>query len=154
MHSRHVRNKRLQKRSVGKHNYGQAAMEYLLIMGFAFLLLIPVIIIYLSHTQAINDDVSLSQAAKVLDEMLSTIEGVHYYGAPTTKTIKAYMPQRVIAIAFSNKSMLISVQGERTVYTLSRDAITDIEGSMAIIHGMNTIRIEALPSGNVSITNG
>jgi uncharacterized protein (UPF0333 family) len=90
----------------------QVAMEYLIILGFAFLLTAPLLIIFYTQSNSINDDVTASQSAKAAAEIIDAADQVYYYGAPSQKTISLYFPQNIKEITCSGKALVMKISAK------------------------------------------
>ena len=82
----------------------QVSMEFLLVVGFAFLMTIPLIVIFYQQSQSINTEVSASQVDKVASEARDAADEVYYMGAPSKKSISIFMPEGVNSVSFTNNT--------------------------------------------------
>lgn len=82
----------------------QVSMEFLLVVGFAFLMTIPLIVIFYQQSQSINTEVSASQIDKVASEVRDAADEVYYLGSPSKKTISIFMPEGVNGVSFVNNT--------------------------------------------------
>jgi uncharacterized protein (UPF0333 family) len=76
----------------------QVSLEFLLVVGFAFLMTIPLIILFYKQSESINTEVTASQIDKVASEIRDAADEVYYLGSPSKKTITVYIPEDVKAI--------------------------------------------------------
>ena len=65
----------------------QVSLEYLIMVGFSLLLIIPIVAIYGSEKQDIYDRVSFSQANQIATKIADSSEIVYYLGKPSQTTI-------------------------------------------------------------------
>ncbi|GIU69874.1 MAG: hypothetical protein KatS3mg002_1110 [Candidatus Woesearchaeota archaeon] len=63
----------------------QISMEYILITAFSLLVAMPLVILFFNYSQNYNNELSLSQTNKVMDEILNSAETVYYLGEPSQK---------------------------------------------------------------------
>lgn len=122
---------------------GQVSMEFLLIMGFAFLLIIPVIILFLTQVSDINEDVTAAQLQKLGNELIDSIDNVYYLGAPTKKTIEIYVPDFIESIEFIGNQIWFNVSTGNVAYSIIKVAAANITGSLNTNYGMHVITITA-----------
>lgn len=128
---------------------GQVSMEFLMVTGFAFLLLIPVLILFLTQTQDINEDVTAAQVNKLGEELVESVNNVYYLGEPTKKTIHAYIPKYVKSITFTDNRIIFTVDTGTFSYVVTKIAAANITGSLSSNAGLHTIEIIA--QGNAVI---
>lgn len=129
----------------------QVSMEYLFIVGFAFVLLIPVIILYFTQSAGIEDEVIGAQAQKVVDELVAAIDTVHYLGPPSKQTLKLRFPKRVLDVTIQDQTIIFTMQGPGGTYDLASSAATNITGEIGTFSGVHIITVEALDD-SVSVT--
>lgn len=122
---------------------GQVSMEFLMVTGFAFLLLIPVLILFLTQTQDINEDVTAAQVNKLGEELVGSVNNVYYLGEPTKKTIHAYIPKYVKSITFVNNLIIFNVDTGSFSYVVTKIAAANITGNLNSNAGLHTIEIIA-----------
>ncbi len=122
---------------------GQTSMEYLLVVAFAFFLLIPIILITMSQSARFSSDVTAAQVQKIGNELLDTINSVYYSGPPTKRTLKLYFPNGINNLAFEQSRIVFTVQGTGTTYEYALYAATNISGTIKPFSGIHTITITA-----------
>ncbi|MFH1770225.1 MAG: hypothetical protein ABH828_01575 [archaeon] len=122
---------------------GQVSMEFLLVTGFAFLLLIPILILFLTQTQDINEDVTAAQVNKLGEELVGSVNNVYYLGEPTKKTINAYIPKYVESITFDQNRIIFNVDTGDWAYVVTKIAVANISGNLDSNAGLHTIEIIA-----------
>lgn len=127
----------------------QVSMEYLLIVGFAFLLLIPLIIIYYTSQQDLNDKISNSQADKIANEIADAASAVYFQGPPAKKTFKVFMPDDVKEVIISDNYIKINL---KTSDGTPRNAVANLTGSISAYGGLHIIKVKAI-TGGVNITD-
>jgi uncharacterized protein (UPF0333 family) len=82
----------------------QVSMEFLMVVGFAFLMTAPLIIIFYQQSENINTEVTSSQLDKVASEVRDAADEVYYLGSPSMKTITVYMPKGINDVGFINNT--------------------------------------------------
>jgi uncharacterized protein (UPF0333 family) len=135
----------------------QISMEYLLVAGFAFLSIVPIIIIFFTQSQNFNQDVTLAQADKVMSEIIDAADTVFYQGAPSTTTIRVSIPNYVDDVVIDGSQSITFVikktSGPDTFNATSRAAIANLTGGLDFAAGLHTLRIQALNDTFVNITD-
>lgn len=134
---------------MGAKVLGQVSIEYLIVVGFAFLLLIPLIIIYYESQNDMSSKITSAQADRISSEIVDTADAVYYLGPPTKKTFKVYMPEGVSDIIIGSDYVLMettSFQGA------PRYSVANLSGNLSTYAGLHIIRIQAVAAG-VEITD-
>ena len=73
----------------------QVGMEYMMVVGLALLMIMPLVVIYGYEKESIKDQVSDQQAHNIARKMSDAAETVYYLGKPSKTTLKVYMPHRI-----------------------------------------------------------
>lgn len=94
---------------------GQVSMEYMLVIGFSLLMILPVIVIYGKERQGINDQVNMKQAQNIGRKIADAAETVYYLGKPAKTTLKVYMPNNVESLTVGNNTVLFKIRTTNTV---------------------------------------
>ncbi|MCX8146993.1 MAG: hypothetical protein N3D84_00830 [Candidatus Woesearchaeota archaeon] len=84
----------------------QAAMEYLMIAGIAFVIVVPMVYILYSYTTSMSQEVAESKVGKIANDIVNTAEQIYYLGEPSRTTLTFNMPEGVYDI---------EVQGDRSI---------------------------------------
>ncbi len=77
------------------HSKAQFAVEYLLVTGFLFMLLLPSLYILYNYSQQSQEQLSLARANEVGNAIVANAEKVYYYGKGSKLTINVAMPTLV-----------------------------------------------------------
>lgn len=124
---------------------GQVSMEFLIIVGFAFMMLVPLLIFYNSNVKNYSDELSYNQVYKVAKTICDSGYSVYYLGAPARTTIEYYLPQGVQSFnVYPNQALvfnLTSEGGQSTViaYTCPINMTGFIDSSP----GMHRVKVTA-----------
>ncbi len=128
---------------MGRGERGQIAMEYLLVTGFAFLLLLPIIIIAYQQSATYVDDVTSAQIQKVGNEIINAANTVYYSGPPTKKTVRVYFPKNIYSVEFKNTAIVFTAQGQGGAYEYAVVADTNMTGNISTFDGIHVLTVEA-----------
>jgi hypothetical protein len=71
---------------------GQASVEYLIVVGVAFLVMIPAIFFFFNFSKETGQDISLSQLDAVGREMVQAAETLYYGGVGSKTTMEISIP--------------------------------------------------------------
>lgn len=128
---------------MGRGERAQVSMEYLLVTGFALLLLFPIIIIAYSQSATFSDDVTAAQLEKVGNEIASAADTVYYAGAPTKKTIKVYFPKNVRDVSISGNTIVFTAGGQGGEFEYAVFSEANMTGSLGTFDGIHVITLIA-----------
>ena len=123
---------------------GQVSMEYMIVVGFSILMIIPIVAIYGAEKNNISDRVNERQAATIARKITDSAETVYYFGKPTKTTIKVYMPHNVKNIVIGNNyiSMIVMIGGTLVEIPPSYSAV-NLTGNVTPRTGIQFIEITA-----------
>lgn len=130
----------------------QVSMEYMMVVGFSLLMIIPIISIYGIERQSINNQVNAKQAGNIAKKIVDSAETVYYLGKPAKTTLKVYMPNNVEEIIISNQEIVFKVRFGKLVSDVVGTSQVNLTGNLSITHGIQYIDIAA-DEYVVNITN-
>ena len=87
----------------------QVAMEYVLIVGFVLVIMIPAIAVYSKYSATSQDDIIFAKLNNIAQEIVDKVNEVYYYGEGSQNTMTIELPERVHAIEFDGKEMIITI---------------------------------------------
>lgn len=125
---------------------GQVSLEYIIVMGFIFLMIIPLLVLFTTESNNIRDEINIHQAQNVARKISASAESVYYYGYPSKTTIKAYMPQNVQAITIENNEVVIKLSTGNGDLDIVEYTPVNITGDMQTFSGLHKITIQAMPT--------
>ena len=126
---------------------GQVGMEYMTIVVFITVIIIPLILLYHTQYEGTNEQIRSNQADQIARKILDAAESVYYLGEPSKTTVKVYVPQNVENITIVG----VSGGGElvfhmRTRYgtdEVVRTSPVEINGSIGESSGIKFITVES-----------
>jgi len=122
----------------------QFSIEYLMMMGFALMLLIPIIVLFASESQNMKSDIAVSQLNQVAMKIADKAEEVYYQGQPSRTTIKVSIPQGVKNITFSNNEIIFNfLNPDNVVLQVEQDTPINVTGNISSNAGIHFIQIES-----------
>lgn len=125
----------------------QAAMEYLFVVGFGFMMLLPIIALFYSQSGSIEDEIILSQAEKALEEIRSAADQVYFLGVPSKQTLEVRFPDRVDDVTITNNRITMQVQSSTGARTTAKRTQANITGSVDSFSGIHVLTITATETG-------
>ncbi|PIN86400.1 hypothetical protein COV19_04940 [Candidatus Woesearchaeota archaeon CG10_big_fil_rev_8_21_14_0_10_44_13] len=106
----------MKKRGLAKapaFSSAQASVEYLMVVGLVFAIMVPAVYIFYSYSSEVSEGVTESKLVKIGDDLTSAAEEVFYLGEPSKRTVKFDMPAGVIDIEVSpNKNEMVFRTGD------------------------------------------
>ncbi|MFH1649564.1 MAG: hypothetical protein ABIA93_03375 [Candidatus Woesearchaeota archaeon] len=108
---------------------GQVSMEYLVILGFAFLITAPLLVMFYTQSNNLNEDVASSQAERVVSEIVDAADQVYFLGAPSKKTLDLYYPQNILNISCAGKTLSFKMSSSHTSYEVVKWAAGNLSCS-------------------------
>lgn len=121
----------------------QVSVEYVIIVGFILVIMIPLILIFYEHTSSTNDQVITSQVDKIAKKVVDNAESIYYLGEPSKTRIKVYMPTNVEDIIIYEKEIVFKVKTRSGITDISQLSSVNINGSISATKGIHYISIES-----------
>ena len=121
----------------------QISLEFLLVVGFAFLMTIPLIIIFYQQSKTLDTEITSSQIDKVASEIRDAADEVYYLGTPSKKTVTVYMPEGVQSIAVTGNKIIINVDSANGDYELVKWSAANLTGTIQTYKGIHHVSVEA-----------
>jgi len=119
-------------------------MEYMVVVGFTLLMLLPVIAIYGIERQSMREQVNIKQAQNIARKIVDASETTYYLGKPAQTTIKVYMPPGVRSVTFTNREVLFIMDvGSKTTEVPPPVSSINMSGNLSINPGLQYILITA-----------
>ena len=124
---------------------GQVSLEFMLIVGFAMLLSIPLIYIFFKQSESLSSEISGTQVDKIASEIRDAADEVYYLGAPSRKTITVYLPREIEAISIYGNSIVFNVSSQGSRYEVVKWSAANFSSLSSITPnpGIRKITVEA-----------
>lgn len=122
---------------------GQVSMEYLLVLGFLLLLLIPLLVLYNSTQKDTQDQLVEAQARKVGNLIRDAAERVYFAGEPAQETLQLQFPRNIKNITFTNASMYFTLAGGANQYDLLIPSLAPLNGTLLVNEGVHIVVVRA-----------
>lgn len=132
---------------------GQVSIEYILIMGVAFMLTVPLFAVFQAEQNRISDSITDAQIEKAGRVIADAANSVHYYGEPAKQTIRVYFPESIKQVTIDGKSIIFLIDSTHGDYEWPISADVDLTGSLGTYEGIHVIEVNATPLGKVSIND-
>ncbi|HLG24187.1 MAG TPA: hypothetical protein VI564_04645 [Candidatus Nanoarchaeia archaeon] len=121
----------------------QVSTEYMMIIGFATVISLPLLIIYYDFTSSSRDSVSANQALQIARNIVDASESVYYLGKPSQTILKVNIPNNVESINLSNREVIFKMKTASGINEIVQVSAVNITGSISQSSGIHTITIVA-----------
>ncbi len=122
---------------------GQISIEYLIIMGFVTMSLIPLAIVYFTYSSETKDQIIDSQVNQIAKKIVDNAEAVYYLGDMSRTTLKMYMPENVMNVTVQDNEIVFKVKGLHGVSDVAEYSFVNMTGSIDAGSGIKYITIES-----------
>jgi len=119
-------------------------MEYMVVVGFTLLMLLPIIAIYGIEKESMREQVNLRQAQNIARKIVDASETTYYLGKPARTTLKIYMPPDVVDVTFDNREVVFFMQAGSSVTEVPPPVSSvNLSGNISLRQGIQYIEIAA-----------
>lgn len=108
----------------------QIAVEYLIIVGVALMILLPMSLYLNQSLMGYRDDTKLSKAWNTVKKLGQNADWVHSQGPPAKVTVEIYVPEDVEEVSLDNKMILYRVRTSAGISDVFYDTVPDLNGSL------------------------
>src|SRR3989344_6768409 len=108
----------------------QISVEYMLVIGFATLMTIPLLLIYYTYSSDSSESVASSQALQIARNIVDSSESVYYLGKPSQTTIKLNFPDRIQLINISGREVVFKMKTKNGVTDVVQVAAVNMSGDL------------------------
>ena len=130
----------------------QVSVEYMFIMGFVTLMIIPLLLIYYTYSAETTDSVATSQALQIARKIVDSSESVYYIGKPSQTTLKVNFPDKIYSTNLSSKEVVFKIKTKNGITDIVQVSSVNMSGSLPITQGIHIITVKA-EDGYVKITS-
>ena len=134
------------------HLKSQVSVEYMFIMGFATLMIIPLLLIYYTYSAETTDSVATSQALQIARKIVDSSESVYYLGKPSQTTLKVNFPDKIYSTNLSSKEVVFKIKTKNGITDIVQVSSVNMSGSLPTTQGIHIITVKA-EDGYVQITS-
>ena len=121
----------------------QVSVEYMMIIGFATIITIPLIIIYYTFTQESGDEINSVQILQIAKKIVDAAESVYYLGEPSQTTLRVNIPNNVILANLSNYEVVFRLKTKSGEVDIVQNSAVNITGSLPTNKSTYLITVEA-----------
>jgi uncharacterized protein (UPF0333 family) len=127
----------------GNSQQAQVSMEYLMVVAFVFIMVIPFIIYFFTESNSTTSQIDTAQLSQIARKIAENAEKVYAFGSPTTLTLRVYLPSGVESVYINGTTIgfiVVVGEGNSNVYETTS---MNVSGSFGVGEGIHRIRIEA-----------
>jgi len=140
-------------------NKGQAAMEYMTMIGLSLLILMGLLVVVHFMTTAANDQIKMNTAHDAVNKLAEAADFVYIHGHPTKITVYVDIPENIINdpantyISGKTINLGTSISGEvNDIYAVTKG---NVEGTLPATKGYYVFIVKSTGediADNISIT--
>jgi len=128
---------------------GQVSFEYLLVIGFSFLLFVPLTALYLTTQADTREAIAAGQTERVAESLRDLAERVYVAGESARETITIKLPEGITAVDIDETAILYTVHSRNGEYTISANGFAPLSGTLPTRKGTHTVIATATSTGVV-----
>ncbi len=131
----------------------QVGIEYMMIFGFALVIVLPFIYYFYAYSQGPAQDTSARQAELIARRIVDNAETVYSIGDGTKTTFRAYMPDTIISGDIRGNEVIFLMSTSRGNSEIAYASSVNLTGIAPDAAGTYNIHVEAFKGFvNVSYT--
>jgi len=122
----------------------QAATEYLMVVGFVLVILIPGIYLYVTYSAESQDSIINAKVDAVANEIVKATDQVYSYGEGSQTKLTINLPDSIKLIEFINNEIIFTVVNSKGAESeIAKVANVNLQGEITLIPGTKTINIQS-----------
>ncbi|MBU0757654.1 MAG: hypothetical protein KKF44_06295 [Nanoarchaeota archaeon] len=122
----------------------QVSMEFLMIFGFAFTMLVPLIIVFQIQSGQTRDNLNVNQILNIGTRIIDKVESIYYLGEPSKTTLKVMFPDHIEDITIDNREFVFYYRNnDNLLQEIPFTSLVNITGTVATYSGIHYITIQA-----------
>jgi len=136
----------LARRSPDRGIKGQVSIEFIMVVGFALMMTLPLIVIFFRQSESLQTEITGSQVDKVASEIRDAADEVYYLGSPSRKSLTLYFPDDVTNVTLLDNKIIFWVDSADGDYEIVKWAVVNLSGSIQSFGGIHRISVESKDS--------
>lgn len=130
----------------------QAAMEYMLIMAIAMLILVPLFSVVSSYTSQSKMDLRINALEDSIKNLADTADMVYSQGYPARMTTEFFVPKGIVYTNITEHRISARIQTSAGPADISTSTTANLTGSLPQSPGNYPMKVQMTVSGVVNIT--
>ncbi|MBW2964810.1 hypothetical protein KY363_05090 [Candidatus Woesearchaeota archaeon] len=122
----------------------QVSMEYLVIVGFVVVIVIPMVLIFYTYSDRTEDQVITNQINKIGLKIGDASEAVYYLGEPSRTRIRAYFPKNINNVTIGNNEITFIVHTKDGDDHIVIYTAVPVSGSLDTHAGYHNINVKSM----------
>jgi uncharacterized protein (UPF0333 family) len=131
----------------------QVAVEYLIIVSFALMILIPYVLYLNDLSQSYSETNKLTIAKNSVEKLGRSINWVYSQGEGAKMEIEILVPDGVESIQFLNNTVIWKVRTSAGISDIHYTTVTNVTGNIPQTPGYKVVLIQAF-RGYVNVSTG
>ena len=119
----------------------QVAIEYMVIISVAFIILIPLIIYGNDLLRIYNDDARISITRNTVDKLGKGIDWVYSQGKPAKLSSRIFIPEGITNVSIENKTIILKIKTSGGISDIYYTTVASLNGSLPINNGYYTVSL-------------
>ncbi|PIN70514.1 hypothetical protein COV93_01195 [Candidatus Woesearchaeota archaeon CG11_big_fil_rev_8_21_14_0_20_43_8] len=114
-------------------------MEYLTIVGFVMVIIIPMLVIFYDFKSEAADTIRSSQVRQVGMKIVDTAETIYFLGEPSSTLLRIYLPDKIQSVEMLGREIVFNIStrvGVDQIVMLSEVNVTGTIPNNAGLHNM------------------
>ena len=121
----------------------QVSVEYMLVMGFAALMTLPLLLIYYTYSADSTEFVATSQAMQIARKVVDSSESVYFLGKPSQTTLKLYFPDGIQSTNLSSREVVFKVKIRNGIAEIVQVSSVNMSGNLPTTQGIHIVTLKA-----------
>lgn len=121
----------------------QASTEYLITVGLSLLLITPLFILYMTHSQSSKDQIIIEQIDNIEKQIIYASEKIYYHGKLSKTTLRINFPDNIDDIIISEKEINFKMKTSRGITEIEKKSNIPLTGTINTNKGIKDIVIES-----------
>src|SRR3989344_6448435 len=131
----------------------QVSTEYLLIIGFSMLMVMPLLWIFFTYQADLQQNVNNNQALQIGRQVAEAAETVYFLGGNSYLNLQVYVPEGLSSVNIGQREITFTFDTSSGPSDVVVDSSVNLSGQILSRPGIQYIKVEAHSSGvNVSST--
>lgn len=133
----------------------QIATEYMIIVSFALMILVPFILYLQSISRDFSEGNNLTIASNSVNKIGQTADWVYSQGEPAKLKILIQVPNGVETILITDKTITWKVRTSASLSDIYYNSFANLSGDLPTTPGYYNVLVQAIDGGvNISVSPG
>lgn len=121
----------------------QVAVEYIIIISLAFVILIPLIVNVNELLRGYNEDTRISLAKNTVKKLGESADWVYSQGKPAKMSLEIYIPEGITEVSLDNNTILFKIKTSAGVSDVYYETVAPLSGSIPTTNGYYLVCLAA-----------